>query len=223
MYFTIYLITNKKNGKIYIGKHQTKNLDDGYMGSGKLIGASIKKYGLDNFTKSILFIFDNEEEMNAKEKELVSEEFCLSNGTYNLCIGGEGGFSYIRNNPKFKEWQLKAAKRRGEVAKERWNSGNLNSAQWWFTDEGLSKRRELSLKKLREKYKNGGWTFSNKKHSKETKELISQKAKDLMKDPTKNSQYGTMWITNGFDNKKIKKIDKIPEGWYKGRKMFKSS
>lgn len=36
----------------------------------------------------------------------------------------------------------------------------------------------------------------------------------------KNSQYGTMWITNGCVNKKIKKdVDIIPEGWYKGRKL----
>ena len=33
----------------------------------------------------------------------------------------------------------------------------------------------------------------------------------------KNSQYGTYWITNGIDNKKIKKIDKIPDNWYLGR------
>ena len=32
-----------------------------------------------------------------------------------------------------------------------------------------------------------------------------------------NSQYGTMWITNGTENKKIKKENVIPEGWYKGR------
>jgi hypothetical protein len=34
----------------------------------------------------------------------------------------------------------------------------------------------------------------------------------------KNSQFGTMWITNGQENKKIKKdVDIIPERWYKGR------
>jgi hypothetical protein len=33
----------------------------------------------------------------------------------------------------------------------------------------------------------------------------------------RNSQYGTKWITNGSQNKKIKSVDLIPEGWYKGR------
>jgi hypothetical protein len=32
-----------------------------------------------------------------------------------------------------------------------------------------------------------------------------------------NSQYGTMWITDGTQNKKIKKTDIIPTGWNKGR------
>lgn len=34
-----------------------------------------------------------------------------------------------------------------------------------------------------------------------------------------NSQYGTMWITNGEINKKIRKTEPIPEGYYKGRKL----
>jgi len=33
----------------------------------------------------------------------------------------------------------------------------------------------------------------------------------------KNSQYGTMWITNGEFNRKIKKDDIIPLGWAMGR------
>ena len=36
---------------------------------------------------------------------------------------------------------------------------------------------------------------------------------------SKNSQYGTMWITDGNINKKINKLDNIPEGWYKGRSI----
>lgn len=36
---------------------------------------------------------------------------------------------------------------------------------------------------------------------------------------TKNSQHGTMWITNGAESKKITKNELIPEGWLKGRKV----
>ena len=94
MFFTIYKITNKINYKFYIGKHKTNNLNDGYMGSGKLIRRAIEKYGLDNFEKTILHIFDNEKDMNDKEKELV----LLSEESYNLCPGGQGGFGFINNN-----------------------------------------------------------------------------------------------------------------------------
>lgn len=34
----------------------------------------------------------------------------------------------------------------------------------------------------------------------------------------KNSQFGTCWITNGKENKKIKKEETIPNGWKLGRK-----
>lgn len=94
MFYTVYKITNLINKKFYIGKHKTNDLNDEYMGSGKLIKRAIKKYGKDNFIKELLFMFDTEQEMNEKEKELV----LISEETYNLCEGGNGGFSYINSN-----------------------------------------------------------------------------------------------------------------------------
>ena len=94
MHYTIYKITNKINNKFYIGMHQTKKLDDGYMGSGKRLKLAIKKYGIENFNKEILHIFDNEEDMKNKEKELV----ILDEMSYNLCEGGKGGFGYLNRS-----------------------------------------------------------------------------------------------------------------------------
>ena len=108
MFYTIYKITNKIDGKYYIGKHQTKNLNDGYMGSGILIKRAIEKYGIDNFSKEILYSYSTEEEMNAKEKELV----VVSEETYNLCLGGHGGFGYINTVRDHKAHNQKIADNR---------------------------------------------------------------------------------------------------------------
>jgi hypothetical protein len=35
----------------------------------------------------------------------------------------------------------------------------------------------------------------------------------------RNSQYGTMWITDGAKNKKVKKEDPVPEGYWRGRTL----
>jgi hypothetical protein len=42
------------NAKIYVGVHKTSNLNDGYMGSGKIIRSAMEKHGISNFSKDIL-------------------------------------------------------------------------------------------------------------------------------------------------------------------------
>ena len=98
MYYIVYKITNLINQKFYIGCHKTSNVNDDYMGSGKLIKNAIKKYGIENFQKDILFIFDNKEDMFNKEKELVTEELVLNRNCYNVKLGGTANYYYINHN-----------------------------------------------------------------------------------------------------------------------------
>lgn len=42
MHFYLYKITNNINSKVYVGIHQTTNIDDGYFGSGLNINRAIK-------------------------------------------------------------------------------------------------------------------------------------------------------------------------------------
>jgi hypothetical protein len=90
-FYTVYKITNLINNKKYIGMHCTNNLEDNYLGSGKIIRQAVNKYGKDNFRKEILFIFDNFDDMANKEKEIINEEIIESSEYYNLRTGGEGG------------------------------------------------------------------------------------------------------------------------------------
>lgn len=91
MYYIVYETTNNINNKKYIGMHSTYDLEDSYIGSGKLIKKALKKYGRSSFTREILFICDSYEEMAIKEKELITQTIIEDSNYYNLKTGGEGG------------------------------------------------------------------------------------------------------------------------------------
>jgi len=175
MFFIIYKTINKINNKHYIGMHKTNNLYDGYIGSGKLIRRAIAKYGIENFTKEILYIFDNEQEMKDKEKDLV----VISEQTYNLVEGGKGGFGYInRNNLNNSIEQRKKAKT--SIVK-------LNESK---TKEQWS---EYAIK-ASAKRKDNGLLWGNLTEQLNTPQSI-EKRKETMKiighqKGEKNSQYG---------------------------------
>lgn len=102
MIWIVYLTTNKINNKIYIGVHKTASLDfDGYIGCGVDIYDSnsyknpkthfqyaVKKYGKDNFYRTILRSFDNEVDALDLEAWIVNKEFVQRPDTYNMELGG---------------------------------------------------------------------------------------------------------------------------------------
>lgn len=218
MFYYLYQITNLVNNKVYVGVHKTKDINDGYMGSGKVIKRAMEKHGTGNFRKDILETFENAEAMYAREKEIVTEEFLAREDVYNLRRGGNGGFDFINAHPKkfLTEKRLSALLANNAKGSAAWK-------QKYQTDENFrlrcKKNLEKAHKKFIEKYPEG--VFKGKKHSCETKHRMSLVAKERLKDPSKNSQYGTRWIWSPVEkqSRKIKKDLSLPEGWFEGRKI----
>ena len=171
MKFTIYKVTNLINNKYYIGMHRTTNPNDGYLGSGIAIKKAIKKYGRENFSKEVLFVFETEKEMQDKEKELVNEDVVNDPMSYNMTQGGKGSWSHIdvsgEKNPNFGKAIWKKGKTQEEIVevnKKRASPGEANgmygkthtdetkqkiidaNKKWLETDEGKAAIKKRAIK-----------------------------------------------------------------------------
>lgn len=94
-YNYVYKITNLVNGKIYVGKHSTNSLEDGYMGSGVVLKQAYQKYGLENFNKEVIDYYTNEVELNQGEIYWIGQFNSTDpNVGYNLTYGGDGGAAH---------------------------------------------------------------------------------------------------------------------------------
>jgi len=100
-YFFIYCTTNLVNGKKYVGKHLTNNIDDNYFGSGLILKESIQKYGREFFSFEILEFCDSLDELNSKEYFWIkNKKSHISEGGYNLTYGGDGGDTFSGSKNK---------------------------------------------------------------------------------------------------------------------------
>jgi hypothetical protein len=204
----IYKTTNLLTGRYYIGMHSTDDLEDGYLGSGKRLRYSIRKYGEQNHQREILEFIDTREELKFREKEIVSLDEIAKENCMNLVVGGEGGFS--------SEQQRENAKKSNERQKE------LSKNPKW-----VKKRSKKMTESLNKQYEKGDrekvyfhdWNGNNHSEESKKKMSLSKKGTGVGKN---NSQFGTCWITKGGVNKKIKKDDLSQfenEGWIRGMKV----
>jgi group I intron endonuclease len=210
MFHYIYRTTCVVTNRFYLGVHSTKNLNDGYFGSGLILKRSINKYGAQNHKIEFLEYFACREDALARERELVtmnliSEKLCM-----NIRPGGSGGFG--EENAKRTHQQL--ANQASQASQRRLYD---NDPEW---SQRRASRISESLKKA---YEDGSrqvcdhlrTAFTGKQHSDEAKKKMSEKAK-LRKT---NSQTGTIWITNDLENCKIPGNETLPVGWRRGRKL----
>lgn len=205
----IYKTINLINNRYYIGMHSTYNIKDGYIGSGKRLKSEIIKYGKENFKTEILEYLPNRKALAKREKEIVNESLLKDPSCLNLKEGGFGGFCNEEHMLKFLKSSIHTRLSNPNApAHVKLKKLYLNP-YWKFLK---NKKTSAGLKAVNFDHA----TFKGKKHSQKTKKQISEsnKGKGVGKE---NSQFGTCWITDGKQNKKIKKTDTVPIGWRLGR------
>lgn len=224
-YYLVYKTTNLVNGKIYIGKHETDNLDDGYLGSGILIRRAIEKYGKENFKREILFECSTREEMNAKEAELVNEEFLKRDDIYNLKQGGEGGWDYLNNSNS--SYAKGTIKRHNAIVNAAHNrdmqkqiSKCVENRKTWSDEKRKNVSRKISnaIKRLYSADKTLGKRRTEKlKGLNQTQEVRAKMS--ASKQGELNNQFGKVWIMNR-QLRQCKCVDGstiLEDGWEYGR------
>ena len=146
-YGIIYKITNKINGKSYIGL-TTTSLKKRWLGhkySSKTenypLYYSIRKYGIENFTIELITECYSKQELNSKEKELIIFYKCRNRDFgYNL---DEGGNSFGKMSEEVvKQNSIRNSHENHPRAKLNWND----------IFDILENKENLSMIKLRKKY-----------------------------------------------------------------------
>lgn len=103
MKYIVYKTTNLVNNYIYIGVHKTKDpyIFDGYIGCSVVVNRpstyqkartcfqkAVQEYGVKNFKREVIAIFDNADEAYDLEKQIVNENFIAREDVYNMVLGG---------------------------------------------------------------------------------------------------------------------------------------
>lgn len=204
----IYRTTCKVTGRYYIGMHSTDNLEDGYMGSGKRLWYSINKHGKENHVCEILEFFPDRSSLRAKEAKMVCEDSLTDPMCMNLKLGGEGGFDHINaingNRKGFTDEQRqRGTGKAGPGVKEAHAKGRYQKS--YFGSAGRDPREISALANLPEAKAKRKATIAEKKPY----------------SGSKNSQYGTCWVTKDNSPRKISRLDVdgfIQQGYKLGRK-----
>lgn len=229
-YGFVYETINLVNGHKYIGQHRRRQNpedpdDSWYLGSGKILCYAIEKYGWENFSRRILCECKNQEELNEKEAYYISyynavesdEYYNIAKDAYPHSGFGEEHWIYKKNN--------------GHLTEE--HKKNLSKAQVvrWTSVEAREKMSKTISSTLI-----GNTRREGTKQSAETRKKISEANKGCeiplhvrelnsrLRTETNTARFaGTITITNGLSNRRVRPGTEIPEGWWRGMTMKKRS
>ena len=103
MSYLVYKLTNKINNKVYIGftskslkKRFEKHIRDSKYGRNTYLSNAIRKYGIENFSKEVLFKTESLIEVKNLEINYIKKynSFYLGENGYNMTLGGEGTLNH---------------------------------------------------------------------------------------------------------------------------------
>lgn len=207
-------MTNLINGKFYYGMHSCHcddHLKCKYKGSGTRLWHSKNKHGIENFKIEHLNFFDSRKELAQYEKDFVTLDFIKVNQPLcmNMKPGGEGGLCNEEHQIAFNV------------------GGNKAFSEKLKNDPEFKKNfGDLTAKSNSNRFANGDKSFScdwtGKTHKPETIDKIKASC-SIAQSGEKNSQFGSKWINNGIEAKKIQFSEMesyIKNGWKIGRKLY---
>lgn len=164
MYGYIYIITCY-DGTKYIGQHKSKNIDDRYLGSGKIIKDKLKSHSRDQFKKDILCICDSQESLDKWEKYWIAECDAVNNPIFlNIQTGGQDSSlsTELRSELAKNAYEAhpESADKISESIKAKWQDPEFRERhakamkEYYETEKGkadLKKMQEAHIKKMLDK------------------------------------------------------------------------
>jgi hypothetical protein len=197
MYY-VYRITCKHIDsveKYYYGFRKTKDPNtDNYWSSSKYVIEAIEKFGIENFSKKIIKVF--EDRVSAASYEaFLHEKFNVDKNEkfFNRCKSSIWGYNC---------------------------TGDILSGKTYEEIHGIEKAKILKQKRsarIKQTIAEGKFKGSNNpNYGNKWSDDMKKKMSD-MRIGDKHPQYGWIWINNSLEEKKIGPTTIIEEGWTKGR------
>lgn len=144
-YHFTYKTINTVNSKYYYGVHSTDNLNDNYKGTGKALKSAFKKYGKNSFIVEIIEFYDSRFIASEAEKHLITNADLNNPMCYNLNPGGDNC-----------------------------SGGHSESTKLKISAKSSGKNNGMFGKKHSQTTRNKLAGFKNRRHTIETKKLLSE-------------------------------------------------
>ena len=201
----IYKVTNKVNGKIYIGQtirtleqRKWQHLDAAKNGCKTHFYNAIRKYGEDNFIFEIIDEASTLSELNELERYYIAKFNCIENG-YNMVDGGNNNVMFLDDVKQKHLESMRSDETRAKISK----SMKQYRKEHPWTDE---QKQKFSKSKL------GNKNFSGHHLSVEHREAINKKLRKkvycINEQGEKRQEFNSVkkaamwWYENGFSDRK---------------------